>query len=147
MLWLIASYILSISYKCIYFSLPLSLVQYTEWIMHQIFSVLDVKNNKSLNPILYFIASFTKLLWDFLSELLSLKYDFNIPFKITLKTIRMGTFFQFHEGAQLNILPKPSSDILLLNWTRRKEAFVKSLSYLLNNNGNLNKKFNWFAYN
>ena len=61
--------------------------------MHQIFCVADVKNKKSLNPILYFIASFLKLLWDFISELINLQYAFNIPFKITLKTIIMVTFF------------------------------------------------------
>ena len=61
--------------------------------MHQIFCVPDVKNKKSLNPILYFIASFLKLLWDLISELINLQYAFNIPFKITLKTIIMVTFF------------------------------------------------------
>ena len=65
--------------------------------MHQIFCIPDVKNKKSLNPILNFIASFPKLLWDFLSELINLKHAFNIPFKITLKTIIMGTSFQFHD--------------------------------------------------
>ena len=111
---MIDSYIFSIWYKVIYFSLPLN-PAYTEWSMCQIFCVPDVKNKNSLNPVLYFIANFPKLLWDFFSELINLKYAFNIPFKITLKTIIIGTFFQFHDGVQLNILPTLSSKILLLN--------------------------------
>ena len=83
--------------------------------MYQIFCVPNVKNKKSLNPILYFIVSFPKLLWDFISELINLKYAFNIPFKITLKTTIMGTYsFQFHDDVQLNIIPTLSSEILLL---------------------------------
>ena len=80
--------------------------------MHQIFCVPDVKNKKNLNPILYFIASCPKLLWDFISELINLKFTFNIPFEITLKTIIMTTYFQFRNGVQLNILPILSSEIL-----------------------------------
>ena len=98
--------------------------------MHQIFCVSDVKNKKSLNPILYFIASFPKLLWDFISELINLKYTFNVPFKSTLKTIIMlGTSFPLHHnGVQLNILSIFSSEILLLNWA--KKAFVEGLGLL-----------------
>ena len=37
-----------------------------------------------------------------ISELIiNLKYAFNIPFRITLKTIIMGTSSLFHDGAQL----------------------------------------------
>ena len=88
--------------------------------MHQIFCVLDVKNKKSLKPVLYFIASFPKLLSDLLSELINLKNAFNIPFKITLKTIIMGASFQFHDGVQLKILPKLNLEILLMNWDQKK---------------------------
>ena len=88
--------------------------------MHQIFCVPDVKNKKNLNPILYFMAKLPKLLRDFISELINLKCGFNIPFKILLKTMIMGTSFQFHDGVQLSILPTLSSEILLLNWTQKK---------------------------
>ena len=38
------------------------------------------------------------------SELITnLKYPFNIPFRINLKIIIMGTSSQFHDGAQLNV--------------------------------------------
>ena len=84
--------------------------------MHQIFCVPDVKNKKSFNPILYFIPSFPKLLWNFISELINLKYAFNISFKITLKTNIMGTSFQFNDGEKLNTLVTLNSGILLLNW-------------------------------
>ena len=57
------------------------------------------KETKNLNPILFFGARFPKLLWYFIGELINLKYA-NIPFKITLKTIIMGTSFQFHDGVQ-----------------------------------------------
>ena len=41
-----------------------------------------------------------------ISELIiNLKYAFNIPFRITLKTIMMGTFSQFHDDAQLKFYP------------------------------------------
>ena len=36
---------------------------------------------------------------------INLKYTFNIPFRITLKTIIMGTSSQFHDGAQLKFYP------------------------------------------
>ena len=54
--------------------------------------------------------NFSRLL---ISELIiNLKYTFNIPFRINLKAIIMGTS-QFHDGAQLaNILPTLSSEIL-----------------------------------
>ena len=63
------------------------------------------KEQEESQPYFIFYCKFPKLLWDFISELINLKYAFNIPFKITLKTIIMGTFFQFHDGLQLNILP------------------------------------------
>ena len=82
----------------------------------------DVQNKKSLNPISYFIASFSKLLLDFISELINLKYTFTIPFKITFKTIIMlGSSFPFHHnGVQLNILPTLTSEILLPKWDQKK---------------------------
>ena len=42
-----------------------------------------------------------------ISELITdLKYTFNIPFRINLKTIIMGTSSQFHDGAQLTFYPQ-----------------------------------------
>ena len=121
MIWWTAIYFLfGVNLFIFLFSLPL---QYTERPMHQIFCVPDVQNKKSLNPILYFIASFPKLLWDFISKLINLKYAFNIPFKITFKTIIMGTSFQFHDAVQLNILPTLSSEIMLRNWAQEKSLW------------------------
>ena len=99
-------------YKLIYLSLPLNPAK------HRIGNGPNilypkVKSKKSLNSILDIIARFPK-------KLVNLKYAFNIPFKITLKTIIMGTSYQFHDGVQLNILPKFSSEILPLNWTQKK---------------------------
>ena len=76
------------------------------------------------------------------SELIiNLKYTFNIPFRITLKTIIMGTSSQFHDGAQLKFYPHLAQRYhTLLDWVQ--ETFVKAWSSLLNNNGNLNVQFN-----
>ena len=79
--------------------------------MKQMFCVPDVKNKQSLNPVLCFIL---------ISELINLKYTFNIPFKITLKTIITETSFQFQDDIQLNSLPILSSEMLLLNWAQKK---------------------------
>ena len=45
-----------------------------------------------------FYCKFPKITLDFISELISLKYAFNVSFKITLKTIIMGTSSQFRDG-------------------------------------------------
>ena len=116
-------------------------LQYTEWATHQIFSVLDVKNKKSLNPTSYFIACFPKFLqtshqFRLIISSISLKYTFNILFRITLKTIIIGTSSQFHDGAQLKFYPHFSSEILHF-WIGFKKPLSRSGSSLLNNNGNL----------
>ena len=83
------------------------------------YSVLGVKNKKSLNPNFYFIACFPKFLktshqFRLIISYINLKYTFNIPFRITLKTIIMGTSSQFHDGVQLKFYPHFSSEILHL---------------------------------
>ena len=118
-------------------------MQYTEWATHQIFCVPDVKNKKSPNlysPNFRFYCKLSKITLDFISELINLKYVFNIPFKIFPKTIVMGTSSQFHDGVQLNILPTLSSEILLLNWAQKKP--LRRPDSFLNNNGNLNIQLN-----
>ena len=77
-----------------------------------------------------------------ISELITnLKYTFNIPFKINLKTIIMGTSSQFHDGAQLKFYPHLAQRYYtLLDWVQ--ETFVKARSSLLNNTGNLDVQFN-----
>ena len=107
---LMDSCLFSIRNKLIHFSLPLNPAIHWMGIPPNILCPRCRKQEES-HPILYFIVSFSKLLWDIISELINLKYTFNIPFKITLKTIQVGTSFsfQFHDGAQLNILPTLSS--------------------------------------
>ena len=141
---LMDSYIFSILYKLIHFSSlkPCNTQngQLTKY------SVLDVENKKSLNPNLYFIACFPKFLqishqFRLIISYINLKYTFNIPFRITLKTIIMGTSSQFHDGAQLKFYPHLAQRYYtLLDWVQ--ETFVKAWSSLLNNNGNLNVQFN-----
>ena len=127
-------YVLFIWYKHIYFSLPLNPA------IHRMGNTPNIlcprcKGQEESKPCFTFFVSFPKLLWDFISELINLKHAFKIPFKITLRTIIMGTSFQFHDDVQLNILPKDSE-------FGSKETFVQGWSYHLNNNGNLNIQFN-----
>ena len=70
----------------------------------------------------YFIlyCKLSKITLDFISELINLKYSFNMPFKLTLTTIITGTSSQFHNRVQLNILPRLSSEILLWNWVQKR---------------------------
>ena len=66
-----------------------------------------------------------------ISELITnLKYTFNIPFRINLKTIIMGTPSQFHDDAQLQFYPHFAQKYYtLLDWVQ--ETFVKAWSSLL----------------
>ena len=103
----------------------------TEWPTHQIFCVLDVKNKKSLTLIYILLQTFQNFSRLLISELIiNLKYTFNIPFRITLKTIIMGTSSQFHDGAQLKFYPHLAQRYYtLLDWVQ--ETFVKVWSSLL----------------
>ena len=80
------------------------------------------KEQKESQPYFIFYCKLSKITLDFISELINLKYafNFNVFFKITLKTITMGTSSQFHDGVQLNILPTLSSETLLLKWVQKK---------------------------
>ena len=113
------SYVCSILYKIIHFSLPLNSAIHRRGNTPNILC-LRCKEQKQSQPYFIFYCEISKIVLDFISELINLKYAFNIPFKITLKTIIMGTSFQFHDGVQLNILPTLSSEILLLNWVQKK---------------------------
>ena len=58
------------------------------------------KEQKESQPYFTFYYKLSKITLDFISELINLKYTFNIHFKITLKTIMMITFSQFLDGVQ-----------------------------------------------
>ena len=105
--------------KLIQFSLPLKPA------IHRMGNTLNIlcprcKEQKESQPYFIFNCKLTKITLDFISELINLKYAFNIFFKVTLKTIIIGTSSQFHDGVQLKILPTLSSEILLLNWAQKK---------------------------
>ena len=119
----------------------------TEWAMHQIFCVLDIKNKKTkrVSTLIYFLLqafqNFSRLLIMISEVITNLKFTFSIPFRINLKTIIMRTLSQFHDGAQLKFYPHLAQRYYtLLDWVQ--ETFVKTWSSLLNNNGNLNVQFN-----
>ena len=78
------------------------------------------KDQGESQPYFIFHCKLSKITLNFISELINLKYVFNIPFKIIVKTIVMGSSSQFHDGVQLKILPTLSSEILLLNWAQKK---------------------------
>ena len=56
------------------------------------------KEQKEPQPYFIFYCKLSKITLDFIGELISLKYAFNTLFKITLKTIIMGTSSQFHDS-------------------------------------------------
>ena len=78
------------------------------------------KERKESQTYFIFYCNFSKITLDFISKLINLKYAFNIPFKITPKTIITGTSSQFYDGVQLKILDTLCSEILLLNWVQKK---------------------------
>ena len=87
--------------------------------------------------------NFSRLL---MSELIiNLKYTFNIPIRVTLTTIIMGTSSQFHDGVQLKIYLHLAQRYYTIHMDWVQETFVKTWSSLLNNNGNLNVQFNEFS--
>ena len=99
---------------------------------------LGCKKPKRVSKLIYILLqafrNFSRLLF---SELIiNLKYTFSIPFRITLKTIIMGTSSQFHDGVQLKFYPNLAQRYYTLDWVQ--ETFLKAWSSLLNNNGNPN---------
>ena len=113
------SCIFFILYILIHFSLPLNPA------IHRLGNTPNImcprcKEQKESQPYFIFCCKLSRITLDFISELINLKYAFNIPFRITLKTIIMEISSQFHDGIQLNILPTLSSEILLLNWVQKK---------------------------
>ena len=78
------------------------------------------KEQKETQPYFMFYRKLSKIILDCISEVINLKYAFNILFKITLKTIIMGTFLQFHDSVQLIILRTLGSEILLPKWAEKK---------------------------
>ena len=84
-----------------------------------------------------------------ISELITdLKYTFNVPFRINLKTIIMRTSSQFHDGAQLaNVLPTLSSETLYTSGSASRSLYqgLELPFTVLNNNENLNVQFNEFS--
>ena len=61
------------------------------------------KEQKDSQPYFIFYCKLYKIALDFIRELINLKCTFNIPFKIALKIIIVGTSSQFHDSAQLNM--------------------------------------------
>ena len=122
---LMDSYIFSIWYKLIHFSLPLNRAIHRMGNVANNLCLRCKEQEESQHYFIFFFLSFPKLLWDFISELINLKYAFNITFEITLKTIIMGTSFKLHDGVQLKKIFTLSSEILLLKWCSVKKVFLE----------------------
>ena len=122
MLWWIAIYFLSILYKRIHFSLPLNPEIHRMGKQHAKYSLSQMQRTKRVSTLFYILLQAFENYSNFISELINLKYAFNITFKITqIKIPIMGTSSQFHDSVQLNILPSLSSaDIKLLNWDQER---------------------------
>ena len=81
---------------------------------------LRCKEQNKSQPCFIFYCKLSRITLDIIGKLINMKYAFNIPFKITLKTIIMGTSSQFYDDVQSNILPTLSVEILLLDWPHKK---------------------------
>ena len=84
-------YIYSIWYKLTHFSLLLiPAIQ----IMGNTPNILYPKRMKQVESHLHliFYCKLSKVSLDYISELINLKYSFNLPFKFSLKNIKMGSF-------------------------------------------------------
>ena len=98
-------------------------------------NILGWEEQKDSQPEFIFYYKLSKIslarLLTSVSELIiNMKYTFNIPFRITLKTIIMGTSSQFHDGAQLKFYPHLAQRYYtLLDWVQ--ETFVITWSSLL----------------
>ena len=84
-------YIYSIQYKLIHFSLLLKpaiqRMGNTPNILHT-----RCREQDESNPHYIFYCKLSKVILDYISELIDLNYSFNIPSKFSLKTIKMGSF-------------------------------------------------------
>ena len=80
----------SIWYKLIHFSLLLTL-QYKEWATQPVFCIPDMEQVESHLHFMFY-CKLSKVTLDYISELINLNYSFNLPFKFSLKTIKIGSF-------------------------------------------------------
>ena len=84
-------YIYSIWYKLIHFHL---LLKPAIQRMGNTPNILHPRHMEQGEPHPHFIfyCKLSKLTLDYISELIKLNYSFNLPFKFSLKTIKMGSF-------------------------------------------------------
>ena len=102
---LMDSYLFSIFYKLIHFIPPLNPAIHRMGNTPNIVSWMQTTKRIS-NLIYILLQAFQKICRLLISEIITnLKYTFNIPFRITLKTIIIGTSSQFHDGARLKFYP------------------------------------------
>ena len=92
-------YIFPILYKLIHFSLPLNPAIDRMGNTPNILCPRCKEQKESL-PYFVFYCKLSKITLDFIIELINLKYAFNIPFKIAVKIIIIGTSSQIHGGVQ-----------------------------------------------
>ena len=84
-------YIYSIWYKLIHFSLLLNPAIQRMGNTPNILHPRRMEQVES-HPHFIFCCQLSKVTLDYISELINLNYSFNLPFKLSLKTIKMGSF-------------------------------------------------------
>ena len=111
--------------------------------LHTKDSVSQMLRIRRFSTPFYIFCKFSKTTLEFISELINMKYSFNIPFKFSLKITRellLSSLILYSlENLTHNQLRVTASEL-----DSSKKTFVNAWSSLLNNNGNLNIQFNQF---
>ena len=112
--------------------------------LHAKDSVSQMLRTRRFSISFYIFCKFSKITLEFISELINMKYSFNIPFKFSLKITRellLNSLILYSvENFTHTQLRVTASEL-----DSSKETFVKAWSSLSNNNGNLNIQFNQFS--
>ena len=139
------SYIFSIWYKLIHFSLPLNSA------IHRLGNSLTTlcprcKESDETHTHFLFQCKLSKTTLNFINELINLNYNFQSSFKICIKDILMGTSSHSHDGVKLEILPTLIEVFLrYLSFCQRKAFYeygYNKIHELSNYKGNLISRFN-----
>ena len=138
-------YIFSIWYKLIHFALPLNPALHR---MGNSPSTLcpRCKESDETHPHLIFQCKLSQTTLKFINELINRNYTFQLPFKICIRHIVMGSSSHFHDGVKLEILPTLVEVFLRhLSFCRRKAFYedgYNKINELSNYKGNLISRFN-----
>ena len=104
------------------------------------------KESDETHPHLIFQCKLSQTTLKFINELINRNYTFQLPFKICIRHIVMGSSSHFHDGVKLEILPTLVEVFLRhLSFCRRKAFYedgYNKINELSNYKGNLISRFN-----